>query len=40
MKSIKDFIDRILDGLAEILAPKPETVLIPVRSQGARRPRR
>ena len=39
MNTIKDFIDRILEGIAGILVPQPEPVPIPVRA-NPRRPRR
>lgn len=39
MATIKDFIDRILDGIAGVLAPPPQPVPIPVRATS-RRPRR
>lgn len=40
MATIKDLIDRVLEGLAGILAPAPEPVPVRVRPAPNRRPRR
>lgn len=40
MDKIKDIINGILEGLAEILTPQPEPVPIPVRTRPHHRPRR
>lgn len=40
MNKIKDVINGILEGLAEILTPPPAPVPIPVRTRPQQRPRR
>lgn len=40
MAKIKDIIDRILDGIADVLSPEPDPVPVPARANSAKRPRR
>lgn len=40
MNKIKDFIESIVEGLADLLSPPPAPVPIPVRTRPHHRPRR